>query len=129
MGQVKIYGLKDAWHPIKDQLSETIHSCVVDGLQFPREKRFHRFILLHPDDFYYPADRTDRYLIIEISVFEGRSVQAKKELIRLLFTRLRQTFGMQAQDIEITIFETPACNWGIRGVPGDELKLNYTVEV
>ncbi|APF21976.1 putative transglutaminase-like protein [Clostridium butyricum] len=32
-------------------------------------------------------------------------------------------------DVEITIFETPNYNWGIRGVPGDELGLNYKVNV
>lgn len=42
---------------------------------------------------------------------------------------LDQVKGMSVQDIEITIFETPKHNWGIRGVPGDELKLNYKVEV
>ena len=32
-------------------------------------------------------------------------------------------------DIEITIFETPKANWGIRGLPGNELRLNYTVDI
>jgi hypothetical protein len=32
-------------------------------------------------------------------------------------------------DVEITITETPKYNWGIRGMIGDELKLNYKVEV
>jgi hypothetical protein len=32
-------------------------------------------------------------------------------------------------DIEITIFETPKHNWGIRGLPGDELNLNYKAEI
>ena len=31
--------------------------------------------------------------------------------------------------VEITIYETPRGNWGIRGVPGDELMLGYKVEV
>jgi hypothetical protein len=31
--------------------------------------------------------------------------------------------------IEITLFETPRENWGIRGLPGDELSLNYKVQV
>jgi len=31
-------------------------------------------------------------------------------------------------DIEIIMFELPKHNWGIRGIPGDELALNYVVE-
>ena len=32
-------------------------------------------------------------------------------------------------DLEITILETPKHNWGIRGLPGDELQLNYKVKI
>jgi hypothetical protein len=28
-----------------------------------------------------------------------------------------------------TVLETPKHHWGIRGLPGDELALEYTVEV
>nr|WP_285724482.1 tautomerase family protein [Psychromicrobium sp. YIM S02556] len=37
--------------------------------------------------------------------------------------------GISVQDIEITITETPRENWGIRGLPADELDLNYPVSV
>jgi hypothetical protein len=50
-------------------------------------------------------------------------------LIRLLYERIPQLSGISAQDIEITIFETPRHSWGIRGMPGDEVRLNYKVEV
>ena len=129
MAQVKIFGLKETLDPIKQELSHVIHSCVVDALAFPPEKRAHRFFPLDPSDFYYPPGRTDRYTIIEISMFEGRSTDTKKRLIRLLFERLGTTLGISSQDIEITIFETPRHNWGICGMVGDELELNYQVDV
>ncbi|WDM20667.1 tautomerase family protein [Paenibacillus polymyxa] len=53
----------------------------------------------------------------------------KKQLIQLLFQRITDQFGIAPQDLEITIFETPKQNWGIRGVPGDELQLNYKVNI
>lgn len=129
MAQVKIYGLKESLDPIKAQLSDVIHSCVVDALQFPQDKRAHRFFPLNPDDFYYPSGRTTQYTIIEISMFEGRSVETKKYLIRLLFERAHQQLNILPQDLEITITETPKHNWGFRGMPGDEIDLNYKVEV
>ena len=129
MAQIKIYGLKERLDPIKGQLSDVIHSCVVDALQFPQDKRAHRFFLLNPDDFYYPSGRTTKYTIIEISMFEGRSVETKKYLIRLLFERAHQQLNILPQDLEITITETPKHNWGFRGMPGDEIDLNYKVEV
>lgn len=129
MAQIKIYGVKEHLDQVKGALSEIIHSCVVDALHYPPDKRAHRFLPLAADDFYYPAGRTEQYTIIEISMFEGRSVEAKKRLIGLLFERISTQLRMSVQDIEITIFETPRHNWGIRGVPGDELQLDYKIEL
>ena len=128
MVQTKIYGQRERLDSIKSELSDVIHACVIDALQYPSDKRAHRFFPLDASDFFYPAGRTDRYTIIEFSMIEGRSVEAKKQLIRLLFERV-QPLGISAQDLEMTIFETPKHNWGFRGLPGDEHQLNYKIEV
>ena len=125
MAQVKIYGVKDHLNPIKCQLSDVIHSCVVEALNFPQDKRAHRFFPLEAEDFFYPAGRTDAYTIIEISMMAGRTVAMRKRLIRLLFDRVSSTLGIAQQDLEINIAESPPCNWGFRGFHGDEVKLNY----
>lgn len=125
MGQIKIYGLKDNLNSIKGWLSDIIQSCEVEAFQYPKEKRFHRFFPLDKEYFYFPNDRTEKYIIIEISIFEGRSVEAKKKLIGLLFERIQNELEILPNDVEITIFETPKYNWGIRGLPGDEVGLNY----
>ena len=129
VAQIKIYGLKAALAPRMKALSDAIHASVVEALQFPADKRFHRFITLEREEFIYPPDRTDDYTIIEISMFEGRTADTKKELIRLLFTNINNRTGISPTDIEITIFETPKANWGIRGFPADELALGYKIEV
>jgi phenylpyruvate tautomerase PptA (4-oxalocrotonate tautomerase family) len=129
LAQIKIYGMKEHLDQIKATLSDIIHACVVDALHYPQDKRAHRFFGLERDDFYYPAGRTDKYTIIEISMFEGRSTEAKKRLIRLLFERISAQLAISTQDIEMTIFETPRHNWGMRGLPGDEVGLNYQVDV
>ncbi|MFK4436403.1 tautomerase family protein [Paenibacillus sp. RC21] len=128
MAQIKIYGIKEALNPIKEQLSDVIHFAVVDAFQYPPDKRFHRFFPMNQEDFIFAHDRSQAYTIIEISVFEGRTTEAKKHLIQLLFQRINN-LGIAPQDLEITIFETPKQNWGIRGVPGDELQLNYKVNI
>ncbi|MYD50135.1 MAG: tautomerase family protein [Dehalococcoidia bacterium] len=129
MAQVKVFGLRSELQDIRQELSETIHSCVVDALGFPSEKRFHRFFPLDREDFLFPPDRSDRYTIIEISMFEGRSQESKGTLIRMLYERIGRDIGIPAQDLEITLFESPMQNWGIRGMVGDELNLTYRVDV
>ncbi|MBN3870953.1 tautomerase family protein [Nostoc sp. JL33] len=129
MVQIKVYGLADKLNPLKTELSNIIHTSVIEVLQLTPEKRFHRFFPLDKSDFYYPSDRSENYLIVEISMFDGRSVETKKQLIRLLIKNINAQLNISVYDIEITIFETPKYNWGIRGLPGDELIVNYKVEV
>jgi phenylpyruvate tautomerase PptA (4-oxalocrotonate tautomerase family) len=129
MSHVKIYGLREHLGPILRDVSDVIHSCVVDALHYPPDKRAHRFFQLDASEFFYPAGRTAKYTIVEFSMFEGRSVEAKKKLIRLLFERFEARLGIAPMDLEMTIFETPKHNWGFRGLPGDEHALNYKVEL
>ena len=129
MSQIKVFGRKNIIRAKRVELSDTIHGCLVAAVGLPADKRFQRFIGLDAHDFIAPADRGEQYIIIEISMFEGRSDETKKQLIRLLFARLEFECGFSPQDVEITIFETPRQNWGIRGVPGDELELSYKVDL
>jgi phenylpyruvate tautomerase PptA (4-oxalocrotonate tautomerase family) len=129
MAQVKIYGLREHLDPIKARLSAVIHDCVVEALQFPRDKRAHRFFPMAAEDFTWPASASARYTIIEISLFEGRAVDTKKRLIRLLFERICGQLDRRPNEIEVTLTETPKQNWGFRGQPGDEVGLPYKVDV
>lgn len=129
MAQFKIYGLKDRLNPIKAELSDIIHATVITAFQLPADKRFQRFFPMDREDFYFPEDRSDAYTVIEVSMFEGRTAETKKQFYRLLFQAIQSQLGIDPQDVEITITETPRANWGIRGLPADELDLNYRVDV
>ena len=129
MAQFKIYGLREHLNPIKAALSDLIHGCVVEALCYPTDKRAHRFFPLERSDFFYPAGRSERYTILELSLFEGRSVEAKKRLMRLLVERCERELGITAVDLEITIMETPKANGCFRGRPGDKHVLDYKAEV
>ena len=128
MAQIVVYGHAAALRPRIRSLSDAIHEAAVTALQLPNEKRFQRFVPLDPDCFVTPPDRSRDYTIIEVSMFEGRSTETKKLLISELY-RTTTAIGLSPHDVEITITETPRGNWGIRGVPGDELLLGYQVEV
>ncbi|MFB4353776.1 tautomerase family protein [Microbacterium sp. LS_15] len=129
MAQVIVYGQRTSLDAHRDALSEAIHASVVAALDYPEEKRFHRFIGLDERDFIYPEDRGAWYTVIEISIFEGRSVAAKRTLIDEIFARVEAATGIPPHSVEITITETPRVNWGIRGVNAEDLALNYNVRV
>lgn len=129
MAQIKIYGRADRLRPRRDRLSDVLHDCVTEAFDYPRDKRAHRFLHLDPDDFRAPDGRSPDYTIIEVSLFEGRSVEAKKRFFALVFDRFESELGVRPVDVEITLTETPRHNWAMRGHPGDELALDYRVEV
>ncbi|MDB9689137.1 tautomerase family protein [Acinetobacter baumannii] len=125
MSQVKIYANERTIIQYRELLSHAIHQ----ELKYPVEKSFQRFISLKPKNFIYPSDRSQHYIIIELSMFAGRSPATKKQLIQTLFRNIEEQCKIASQDIEITIFETPKENWGIRGKNADELLLNYQVNI
>ncbi|HKP97257.1 MAG TPA: tautomerase family protein [Fibrobacteria bacterium] len=129
MAQVKIYGLRESLAATRAQWSGLIHAALVETLGLPEDKKFQRFIPLDPGDFIHPADRTDAYTIVEISLFEGRSPGAIKSLLKRIMADAQTALGLSAHDIEITVFESPRHCWGIRGKTGDELALAYKVDV
>ena len=129
MAQIKIFGIKEHLHPIREKMSDIVHECIMEAFQYPKEKKAHRFIYIDKDSFFYFEGRTVKHTIIEINIFEGRSVDAKKNLYRLLFDRFDTELNITPMDLEITLFETPRHNWGIRGKSGDELTLSYKVNV
>ncbi len=129
MAQIKVYGVESHLNPIKKQLSNAIHSCVVEALEFPENKRFHRFFPMKEEDLFYPDTRSRAYTIIEIMMIEGREVKTKKRLIQVLFERIQKEVGIEVADLEIVIQEAPAYQFGFRGMTGDEIFLDYKVQI
>ena len=129
MAQVKFYGEERHLSAARNELSRIVHAVNRRVLGLPEDKRFHRFIGLKAEDFLFPADRSPAYTIIEISMFEGRSADTKRALLKGLMAEVCEGLSLAPTDLEITLFETPKANWGIRGQTGDELGLTYKVEV
>lgn len=130
MAQIVVYGHRGTLGRRRAALKEAIHGAIMVALEYPADKCFQRYIALDDDDdFFHPEDRGADYTIIEISMFEGRSDDAKRALIAELFCRVEAEAGITPHSLEITITETPKMNWGIRGVNAADLALGYKVEV
>lgn len=127
---IVVYGIKEKLNPIKKKLSDTIHSCMQSILGLPEDKRAQRFVLLDKEDFFYPGGRSDAYTVIEINMMAGRKPETQKALIKALFSEIEKQLAISPVDIEITIKEQAAYQWGFRGMTGDEVSdLKYKVDV
>ena len=74
MSQVKVYGLEANLERNRTALSKAIHEALVSVLRLPEEKKFQRFIALQPEEFVFPDDRSDNYVIVELMMFTERQV-------------------------------------------------------
>lgn len=127
MVQVKVYGNRSVWHERRQVLSDAIHAALVKAWQLPEEKRFHRFLMLDDGDLVAP--RSASYLVVEVVAFAGRSREAKRALIQAMYDDVAPAVGLDPDDLELVVLESPRENWGIRGLAGDELAVGYRVEV
>ena len=127
MTQISVTGQRHVLAPLRERLSEVLHAAAVDVLGLPPDKRFHRFFPMSPEDFPVPPGRSERYTIIEVRLFAGRTVATKKAFYARLYADAVQ-LGIEAVDLEIALVETPRHDWAIRGLPGDELGLAYEVQ-
>lgn len=128
MAQFKIYGHERFLKPNSEGISKAIHAASVSALGLPEEKRFHRLLPLEPWQFVAPVDRSEKYLIIEVMMFEGRPTETIKRFYNQVLANLERDCEVTSQDVELVITESPRQNWLIRGYPADELQLNYKVD-
>ncbi len=110
-------------------LIEAVYLAQREGLKVPEWDRQIRYIEHRPENFHVVPGRSENYLLVEISLFAGRSVEAKRALYRAVVQRLGR-LGVDAQDITILLHEVPAENWGIRGGQvASEVELGFKVDV
>ena len=105
-------------------------SSISVALVFPRERRLQRFFPMDRENFIYPPhERSERYTIIEIETFQGRSKEVLKTLVREIYARVPAMTGIEPRDLDVIISEQPKHAWGLMGECGDEVKLTYKVEI
>lgn len=130
MPQAKIYGIKEHLVPIREALSDAVNESISVAFQFPAERRLQRFFPMDQADFIYPpSERSERYTIVEISTFEGRSKDTLKLLVREMYKRVPAATGIEPRDLDIIVTQQPRHAWGLMGEPGDEIGLSYKVNV
>jgi len=113
----------------KKSLLEAVHDSLVAAFKIPENDRNQRIIEIDPENFEYPPEKTQDFLTIEMTVFPGRSLQAKKALYKEIATRLR-SLGIKGTDLLITLNEPPLDNWGIRGgYPASEVDIGFKLDV
>lgn len=113
----------------KRRLIETLHNALLTAFKIPSDDKLIRFVEYNSEDFVVPPGCTEKYVLIELSVFPGRSLEAKRHLYRAIVDGFG-ALGIAPTDIRIVLHEVLMENWGIRGgIPASEVDLGFSVNV
>ena len=110
---------KDA--AFKSAVLEAVHNALVAS-GVPQADRFHRVLELSADDFRYDASypdlstpRSGDFVLIEVLLSAGRSVKVKRKIAGDLIQGLRESPGLDPEDVMLVFKETLWENWSFGG--------------
>ena len=109
-------------------MMQAVYEAQREAFKVPEDDRQIRYVEHKREHFPIPPGKTENYTIIEISIFPGRSLEAKRNLYRGIFQRFEK-LGIQATDLIVILNEPPLENWGIRGLPASEVDLGIKLNV
>jgi phenylpyruvate tautomerase PptA (4-oxalocrotonate tautomerase family) len=129
MPLVTITMLKGRSKEIKKAILTDVHDALVKYFKIPDRDRNQRIIEIEPENYEFPSDRTKQCVTIELTVFPGRSLDAKRLLYKDIVERLEK-LGIVSTDILIILNEPPLDNWSIRGgVPAAKTNIGFKIDV
>jgi phenylpyruvate tautomerase PptA (4-oxalocrotonate tautomerase family) len=129
MPLVTITLMKGKSKEFKKTILAEVHEALVAAFKIPDHDRNQRVIEIEPENLEYPAGNTENFMTIELTVFPGRTLHAKKALYHEIVARL-QKLKIPPSDILIILHEPPLENWGIRGgYPASEVNIGFRIDV
>ena len=106
-----------------------VHSAVQAALKVPDWDRTVRLIQHPPDHFPPPPGKGERFTLVGVTMFSGRSIQAKRMLYAGIVANLG-AIGVPSGEVMIHLSETPLENMAIFGsTPASEATLGFEVGV
>lgn len=115
MPLVRIEIIKGKTNEYKRAVLDEVHAGLVRALHIEDWDRFQRLIEIEDSIFERSEDKTDCFMIIEITMFKGRTKEQKADIYKEITEGLRRRLGIAPTDVFIVINEPPDENWGLAG--------------
>ena len=115
MPLVRVEIVKGKSSEYKKTLLDCIHEALVETLHIEDWDRFQRIIEIKKEDFEFPESKTDYFMIIELTIFPGRTKEQKKNVIEKITAKITERLSIAPTDIFIVFSEPPLENWGMGG--------------
>lgn len=115
MPLVRIEILKGKDLVYKKALLDAVHTALIKAIQIEDEDRFQRLYEVEEDLFEKSGSKTDRFTLIEITMFQGRTKEQKARIYKEITRELHAKLGIPPTDVFIVIHDPPDENWGFAG--------------
>jgi phenylpyruvate tautomerase PptA (4-oxalocrotonate tautomerase family) len=111
------------------ELIAAVQSAMLSAIKIPEWDRDVVVDLYDASRRIIPTGRSEQFTRIEIELFAGRSLEAKRALYRSIVRNVA-ALGVPENDIKIILLDVPLQNWGIRGgVPASEVDIGFKIDV
>jgi Tautomerase enzyme len=108
---------------------EAIHAGIVEALHTPEDDKILRLVEHPPSHFTIPRSASERYTHIEITMFAGGTLAAKRALYQAIVRNL-EPLGLPPADVKIILIEVLSESVGFRGgKAAADLDIGYAIEV
>jgi len=115
MPLVRIEIIKGKDISYKKTLLEAVHVALVNAIQIEDWDRFQRLYEVEDELFERSESKTDKFTMIELTMFPGRTKEHKARIYKEIVKELHERLEIAATDIFIVINEPPNENWGLAG--------------
>lgn len=107
---------------------DEFQKIMIDVLHIPEDDRL-IFLDQKTNGLYQPTGTSGKYMLFEIDMFAGRTIETKKKLYKALFT-LANSFGVENTNANVILKDIEKQNWGIQGgQPASEVDLGFNTDI
>jgi 4-oxalocrotonate tautomerase len=97
-------------------VADVVYDAMIEALKAPKDDRFqviseHSRDTLLIDPSYLGIERSADALIIQLTLNEGRTVDAKKAFFKAVADGLHERLGLRREDVFISLVEVKKENW------------------
>lgn len=104
----------------RQAIVDAIHQALVDGIGMPADERFNLVTEYDAQQFFYSRTfngyaRSDRVVVVEITMRRGRSDAMKRALYANIASNLEKNAGVAPNDVFIFTHENDYSDWSVGG--------------
>ncbi len=116
MPLVRVEMIKGKTAEYKKTVLDCIHVGLMESLGIENWDRFQRIVEIPREDFETAPEKTAGFMMIELTLFPGRTKEQKGNAIKTITSKLSDSLGIAPTDVFIVINEPPLENWGMGGI-------------